>query len=420
MSGVNTLALPDTRRNEAKGGLYENIVDHLMRPMRLGRLEVRLPGGRVVAYGGGVQGVHARMTVHRRDFFRKCVLFGDVGFGESYVDGDWDTDSVTKVIEWMILNVESHPTLMSDREKRSPVNLLKFLNNLLIPLRTNTLSGSRRNIHSHYDLGNEFFRLFLDPSMTYSSAFFRTEEDTLEEAQYQKYETLCRKIRLNKDDHVLEIGSGWGGFALYAARRYGCRVTTITVSRQQYDFVRDRIEREGLEERARVAMKDYREIDGRFDKIVSIEMLEAVGHAYYEAYFRQCHRLLKKDGILGLQVILSPDNRYDSFRRNVDWIQKHVFPGSLLPSFAVLQRAVNRTGDLCLHDFEDMTQSYARTLRQWFDNFNGRLDEARSLGLSEAFIRKWNYYLCYCEAAFRMRNIAAAQIVFSRPNNAML
>ncbi|MBZ0165716.1 MAG: cyclopropane-fatty-acyl-phospholipid synthase family protein, partial [Candidatus Omnitrophica bacterium] len=289
--------------------------------------------------------------------------FGDVGFGESYVDGDWDTDDITRVVEWMILNVENHPTLMSDKQKRTPVNFLKMCNNLLALCRKNSLIGSRKNIEAHYDLGNEFYQRFLDPSMAYSSAYYTDQDATLEEAQYQKFEQICRKIHLRKNDHLLEIGSGWGGFAIYAAKNFGCHVTTITVSQKQYDYAKNRIAAEGLDNLINIQLKDYRHVEGQFDKIVSIEMLEAVGHEFYQTYFEQCHRLLKKDGLLALQVILSPDNRYESFRKNMDWIQKHIFPGSLLPSNAVIQQHINNAGDLCLLDYEDMTRHYVRTLQ---------------------------------------------------------
>jgi len=262
--------------------------------------------------------------------------------------------------------------------------------------------------------------LFLDPSLTYSSAYFRHNEQSLEDAQYQKYEELCRKLHLKKTDHILEIGSGWGGFAIYAAKNYGCRITTVTISREQFKYVLQRIVHEQLADKITVELRDYRDIKGKFDKIVSIEMLEAVGHEYYHSYFKQCHQLLKKDGLLALQVILSPDNRYESFRKNIDWIQKHIFPGSLLPSMAIIQKNINQTGDLNLYHFEDITSHYVRTLDIWHDNFNKKLEQIKSLDFDQQFIRKWNYYLCYCEAAFSTRNISVAQLIFSRSNNASL
>ncbi len=397
--------------------IYERLIDYVFLPMHLGRLTISLPDTRTLTYGSGENGVHAAIRVNHNDFFKKCVLFGDVGFGESYVDGDWDTDDIVKVIEWMIANVDNHPTLMSDKKKRSPVNFLKICNNVMSFFRKNSLLGSRKNISAHYDLGNEFYRLFLDPSMTYSSAYFKDPSQSLEQAQSQKYEQLCQKLQLLQTDHVLEIGSGWGGFAIYAAKNFGCRVTTVTVSQQQYDYALKRIEDENLKSKITIELKDYRDIEGKFDKIVSIEMLEAVGHEYYEAYFRQCHRLLKKNGLLALQMILSPDNRYESFRKNMDWIQKHIFPGSLLPSLAIIHKRINQTGDLNLYHYEDITSDYVQTLATWRENFNKNLDKITMQGFNGAFVRKWNYYLSYCQAAFKTRNISVAQAVFTRPNN---
>lgn len=396
---------------------YQRIIDHVFRPMYLGRLVMTLPNAETLIYGNGPGGVTANIQVINNDFFKKCVLFGDVGFGESYVDGDWTTEDITKVIKWMIINVENHPTLMADNTKKSPVNFLKMFNNIHSFVRKNTVQGSHKNIHYHYDLGNDFYKLFLDPSMTYSSAYFKSVEKSLEEAQYQKYEQLCQKLRIKRTDHVLEIGTGWGGFAIYAAKNFDCRVTTVTISRQQFDYAVAKIAQEGLTSKIKVELKDYRNIEGKFDKIASIEMLEAVGHEFYKVFFGKCHQVLKKEGILALQMILSPDNRYESFRKNIDWIQKHIFPGSLLPSMAIIQKNINQTGNLNLYHFEDMSSDYAQTLVIWRENFNSKLDQVRDLGFDEAFIRKWNYYLSYCEAAFSTRNISVAQAIYTRPNN---
>ena len=403
--------------SQRKFNIFQRVIDHVFRPMHLGKLVMTMPDGEVMEYGSGGSGVTAHIRIINEIFFKKCVLFGDVGFGESYVDGDWDTDDITRVIEWMLINVENHPTLMSDRNKRAPVNFLKVLNNMISFYRKNSPQGSRKNIRAHYDLGNDLYQLFLDPSMTYSAAYFKHLGQSLEEAQYQKYGELCQKLRLKHTDHVLEIGSGWGGFAIYAAKNFGCHVTTVTVSQQQYSYALRRIEEEGKADKVKIELRDYRDLKGQFDKVISIEMLEAVGHEYYDVYFSQCHRLLKKDGILALQMILSPDNRYESFRKNIDWIQKHIFPGSLLPSMSIIQSTINKTGDLNLHHFEDLSAHYARTLSMWRENFNKNLGPVRTLGFDEAFIRKWNYYLSYCEAAFSTRNISVAQAIFSRPNN---
>jgi len=396
---------------------YEFIFNKIFQPMRDGRLTVALPDGRQLLYGDGEGGVQADITVRRSGLFKKCFWQGDVGFGESYVNGDWDTSDVTRVIEWMIRNVENHPTLMSDKKKFTPVNWLGLLNIISHLVRMNSIYGSRKNISAHYDLGNDFFKLFLDPTMTYSSAYFKTPDQDLQQAQIQKYDELCRKLCLKETDRVLEIGGGWGGFAVHAAKNYGCHVTALTVSREQFDYATKRFFEAGVNKLAEVKFCDYRLMEGTFDKIVSIEMIEAVGDKYIDTYFRKCHELLAKDGLLGLQMILSPDHRYESFRDNVDWIQKHIFPGSLLPSMKRIMRGLDRTGSLCIFDYEDMTPHYVRTLATWRENFNANLPEVKELGFDEAFVRKWNYYWSYCEAAFKTRNISVAQVVLTRPNN---
>lgn len=385
--------------------------------MTKGRLSIRFPDGTEAVFGLDEHGIQARVRIHREDFFKKCVLYGDVGFGESYVDGDWDTEDLTAVIAWMILNVENHPTLMDSQEKKSKVNFLGFLNGLRHRLNANTVTKSKKNISKHYDLGNDFFRLFLDPGMTYSSAYFTAHENDLEKAQEKKFEELCRKLKIHAPDQVLEIGGGWGGFACHAVKKHHCRVTSITISKEQFEYARQRAQKEGLSEKIEFKLIDYRHMKGQFDKIVSIEMIEAVGHEFLGAYFQQCHSLLKRDGVLGLQMILAPDHRYESFRKKPDWIQKYIFPGGLLPSFEAVLSAIRKTGDLGLFDYDDMTPSYARTLAIWRENFNRAVHEVKGLGFDEEFMRKWNYYFSYCEAAFKMRNISVVQAVFSRPNN---
>lgn len=401
-------------------GLYQKLLFSLFKKMTVGQLSVYLPDGQRKIFGNGLADYCATIRVYNNDFFRKCILFGDIGFGESYVDGDWETANIQDVIEWMLANIEHHPTLMDNSPRRVPVNLLRVFNTFYYRIRPNTVKGSSKNIAAHYDLSNEMFKLILDPSMTYSSAIFKDPKKTLAEAQAQKYENLCQKLCLKATDHVLEIGSGWGGCAIYIAKNFGARVTTVTISKEQYAFAQKRIEEEGLSHRIDIRLCDYRHIQDKYDKIISIEMIEAVGHKYYPVFFKQCHNLLKKDGLLGLQAILCPDHRYESFRKNSDWIQKHVFPGSLLPSYAMIQKMVNKTGTLNLHHYEDITDSYAKTLLVWQDNFNVNLKSVRELGFGNEFIRKWNYYFSYCAGAFKMHNIKSAQMIFTRPNNSNL
>lgn len=400
-------------------GIYSAIVVRALRRLRRGRLELTLPSGETIAIGDSAAEERAEIRITHDQFFEKCVLYGDIGFGEAFVDGDWETDDIAAVIRWLILNVENAPGMSGSRAGRGLVNLLAAANRLMHLMRPNSRKKSRDNIREHYDLSNGLYELFLDDSMTYSSGLFRARE-SLEEAQAAKYRRLCEQLQLKAGDHVLEIGCGWGGFCCFAAHHYGCRVTAVTISKAQLDYATRRVEREGLTDLITVELQDYRDLVGKFDKIVSIEMLEAVGDAYVDGYFEQCSKLLKPDGLLALQMITCPDGRYDSFRKGVDWIQKHIFPGSLLMSVGRVNQAVNRTGQFFLHDLKDMGASYARTLRHWRARFNARLDRVRELGFDDAFIRKWNYYLSYCEAAFDMRNISVTQVVFTRPNNLSL
>ena len=400
--------------------LYQRIVLGLLSEMTQGFMRIVLPDGKVFEFGDKNSPDKATIRIICESFFRKCVLYGDVGFGEAYVDGDWDTDSVAAVIKWFLLNVENAPTVSGSRKKFIPGNFLKVLNRIYHKLRANSIRGSQKNIAEHYNLSNDFFKLFLDKTMTYSSAFFSRGDETLESAQEEKYDRLCRKLRLQPSDRLLEIGSGWGAFALYAARNYGCRITTTTISEEQYTYAKELFQREHLDKRIEIKLADYRTLNGSYDKIVSIEMLEAVGHEDLETYFAKCHELLKKNGILAFQVITCADSRYESLRKSIDWIQKHIFPGSLLPSIGVLNKAINRTGDLVMQHMEEFGLSYARTLAQWRENFNSRVGQVRLLGFDERFIRTWNYYLSYCESAFAMRNISVVQMVYTRPNNLSL
>jgi cyclopropane-fatty-acyl-phospholipid synthase len=398
--------------------------------MPRGRLRLTLPDGDVREFGDkhaapapiapGVAG-HAALRVRRPDFFRKCVLAGDIGFAESYLDGDWESPDLTAVIGWFILNHESAPTLSGSRRTRGlALNLLRAANRLGHLLRPNSRASARRNIAEHYDLSNDFFALWLDHTMMYSSARWESADATLHEAQVAKNEALCRHLRLKPADHVLEIGTGWGGWSLHAAQHHGCRVTTVTISRRQFELAQKRVAAAGLADRVAVRLQDYRDITGQFDKIVSIEMLEAVGHRYHPVFAAACHRLLKPGGLLALQFITCPDARYDQFRTGVDFIQKHIFPGSLLLSVNRLNDLLAREGGFVLHHLDDFGRDYARTLAAWREAFRTRLAEVRALGFDDRFVRKWEYYLCYCEAAFALRNISVVHTVHTRPNNLSL
>ncbi|HEY4416101.1 MAG TPA: cyclopropane-fatty-acyl-phospholipid synthase family protein [Verrucomicrobiae bacterium] len=406
------------------GGFYQRIVMQSLAQMTAGGLHLELPDGTKKVFGDPAHKISASVRIVNWDFFKRCVLFGDIGFGEAYMDGDWDTDDITRVISWFILNVEHSPAMSGSRAKKWLVNLLGWQNRFGHWLRPNSLTTSRHNISAHYDLGNDFYRLFLDPSMTYSSALFEPGRTglvpTLEQAQAAKYDRLCRQLKLQPGEHILEIGSGWGGFSRYAATHYGVSITTATISEEQFKYARESFQREGLADRVTIKLIDYRQLTGQFDKIVSIEMIEAVGDQYLETYFAKCHELLKPHGLLALQMITCPDSRHDSLRKNVDWIQKHIFPGSLLLSVHRVNEALRRTGDLSLHDLKDLGLSYAETLKRWRRTFNQNEAVIRTLQFDTRFIRKWNYYLAYCEAAFAMRNISVVQAIYTRPNNPTL
>jgi cyclopropane-fatty-acyl-phospholipid synthase len=401
--------------------------------MRRGRLRIELPDGQAAELGESgrkpaaflrvpapalpISG-SAVIQVRRESFFPRCALYGDIGFAEAYLDGEWETPDLTAVIAWFLLNLEDAPTLSGSSQRRPLLlRLFRLANRAGHLLRSNSPANARRNIGEHYDLSNDFFRLFLDPSMMYSAGKWTRMEQTLEEAQREKNDALCRKLRLKPTDHVLEIGTGWGGWSLYAAQHYGCRVTSVTISREQLELARRRIAAAGLADRVQVEFRDYRELTGQFDKLVSIEMMEAIGHRYLPQFCAVVSRVLKPDGLAALQFITCPDARYAEFRRGVDFIQKHIFPGSLLLSLNRVSHLLARAGGFLLHGVDNLGPDYARTLHEWRDNFSARLDEVRALGFDERFIRKWHYYLCYCEAAFALRNISVVQAVYTRPNN---
>ncbi len=282
-------------------------------------------------------------------------------------------------------------------------------------LRRNSRLGSRRNISQHYDLSNEFFELMLDPTMTYSSGYFAEENATLKDASTEKYDRICRKLRLGPNDHVLEIGTGWGGFAIHAATKYGCRVTTTTISAAQHDYAAERFLRHRLQSQIDLRLTDYRDLRGKFDKLVSIEMIEAVGERYLPRYFAKCSQLLKPSGAMLLQAITIPDYRYDAYRRGVDFIQRHVFPGGFLPSPSAITDCLRTRTDFRLQAVEDFAPHYARTLRAWRDKLWAQLDAVRELGFDERFLRLWKYYLCYCEAGFLERQIGVSQWMLAKP-----
>jgi cyclopropane-fatty-acyl-phospholipid synthase len=354
--------------------------------------------------------LQAVITVHHPQFYTRIFFGGSIGAAEAYMDGLWAADDLTMVMRILALNQKA----FEDMEKglaRLTAPFYKFYHFV----RKNTKTGSRKNIMAHYDLGNDFYSLFLDETMTYSCGIFEHEKSSLKEAAIAKYDRICQKLRLNAADRVIEIGSGWGSFAIHAAKNYGSHVTTTTISDQQYKLAKDRIESAGVADRIQLLKKDYRDLDGQYDKLVSIEMIEAVGHQYLDTFFRTCSRLLNKDGLMLLQAITIGDQIYNRHKRSVDFIKRYIFPGSCIPSINAISNSVAKVTDMRLVHHEDITPHYATTLRAWRKRFFGKLDQVRALGFSDAFIRMWEYYFCYCEGGFAERYIGDVQMIFTKP-----
>lgn len=375
--------------------------------MQQGRLTIESPDGRRAF--GGTTGPAATIHVSDSRFFSAVVLGGHLGAVEAYANGWWTADDLTQLVRVFLCNRE-----VLDGLETGWARLGQPIRALLHALRRNTRRGSRRNIQAHYDLGNEFFKLFLDETMTYSCGIFEYADSSLRDASLAKYDRLCRKLELGPDDHVVEIGAGWGGFALYAASTYGCRVTTTTVSREQHEFATQRVTDAGLSDQVQVLLSDYRDVGGKFDKLVSIEMIEAVGHHYYTAFFDTCSRLLKPEGLAAIQAITIQDRYYEAARREVDFIKRYIFPGSCLPALSPLTAAAKDT-DLRLVSLEDITPHYAETLRRWRANFLLNWEQIREQGFGEEFGRLWEFYFCYCEGGFREAVLGDLQLVFAKP-----
>jgi cyclopropane-fatty-acyl-phospholipid synthase len=388
------------------------VVLPILRRINVGSLRLQLPDRREIVCGDALAVPQARMSVKDYRAFRRIATDGDVGLGESFTAGEWDTDDLPGLIQRLIENWH----IVDEDAKATRIG--RMIGHLGHLRRGNTMRGSRRNISEHYDLGNDFFRLFLDETMLYSCALFRGENETLAQAQLNKIRMLIERAGITAADHVLEIGCGWGGFAIEAARQTGCRVTAITISQQQFDLASRRVRAAGLEDRVRVELRDYRTIDGQFDKIVSVEMIEAVGHEYLGAFFGICDRALKPGGTIVLQAITIPQERYEGYRRSVDWIRKHIFPGGHLPSVEILREAMAAGTTLRVVESEDLTPHYVRTLRAWRSRFDAAQDELAGMGFGQAFYRKWFYYFALCEASFQTRKLGLHHLVIRREGGA--
>jgi cyclopropane-fatty-acyl-phospholipid synthase len=377
--------------------------------IRDGRLEILLPGGGVRAFGDPAAPLHAVVEIRDPGVFARFVLGGDIAFGETYAEGLWTSPDLPALVRLAVRNLDAF-----DAGVRATAVLSRWAARLRHFLRRNTLSGSRINISYHYDLGTDFYSLFLDPTLTYSCALFETPGLSLEEAQIAKFDRIARSLELSPGDRLLEIGSGWGSFALHAARHYGCRVTTTTISRSQHDHVRARLAREDAGGRVALLFEDYRRLTGRYDKAVSIEMFEAVGLAYYDDYFSAVDRLLEPGGSMLLQTIWMNEARFPRYHAQPDFIQRHVFPGSELASIAEIRRSLARATALSVAALEEIGDHYVATLAAWRRAFLGARDRVRALGFPETFIRMWDYYLAYCQGAFAERYIGDAQVLLAK------
>lgn len=379
--------------------------------LRHGSITV-MEAGEAQQFGDADAELKTTITVTDPAFYQKLVLAGSVGGGEAYIHGFWRCDNLTALVQIFARNLDVLDKMDSTwaRLSRPMLKLLNFRNR-------NTISQSRRNIAAHYDLGNAMYQLFLDPSMMYSSAVYPTADSTLEQAQQHKLQQICERLQLKASDHLLEIGTGWGSMAIYAAQHYGCKVTTTTISQQQYDYTKARIAELGLQDKITLLFEDYRLLTGTYDKLVSIEMIEAVGDDFLDNYFEKCSSLLKPDGIMVLQAITMVDHRYQQYVREVDFIKRYIFPGGCLPSISRMASAVANKTDLVIRQVQDIGFDYARTLKDWCDNFMAQRDAVHQLGYDDNFIRLWHFYLCYCEGGFRERATSAVHLVLSKPQN---
>ena len=419
MENLNTQF--DTAGNSGRGSLTSRVARSLVcqQLARLGQgsLTIRETGrgdGNVTLTFGDGDNCYppAELVVHNQSTWNDLLTGGSIGAAEAYVAGDWSTPDLVALLRFFTRNID----LMNQFEDRFSWVTKPALKGLHW-LNRNTREGSRKNINAHYDLGNDLFATFLDPTMMYSSAIYPVAGASLDEAAVHKLDTICRKLDLQPGDEVIEIGTGWGGFAIHAAKHYGCQVTTTTISREQLELARERVRSEGLEDRITLLFDDYRDLEGKFDKLVSIEMIEAVGPQFLDSYFAQIGRLLKPSGLALVQAITMPEQRYHRALKNVDFIQRFIFPGSFIPSFGAILNSVRTGSDLVMTHAEDIGFHYARTLHDWCDRFMANRGALASAGYDEAFRRLWQFYFAYCQAGFSERAIGVSQIVFARPGN---
>lgn len=389
--------------------LYQKIFLSVLKKIQIGKIIIQ-DNNEVYSYGKSTN-VDDTVTIkiNNKICYKKIACRGTLGAAESYMDGDWDTENLQKLIEIIIQN--ENVFLGVDNFIAKTINTSR---NALALLQPNKQNRAKANILAHYDLGNEFFQLFLDPTMMYSCSIYEPENLDLEEASKHKLNTICKQLKLNSNDHVLEIGTGWGGFAVFAAQNYGCKVTTTTISDKQYEFVKNKIEALGLQNQIELINKDYRNLTGEYDKLVSIEMIEAVGHRYFDVFFKKCNDLLKPDGLLFLQAIVINDQRYLDTKDSVDFIKKYIFPGGCLPSIQRMGESIMKKTNMQLMHLNDIGKHYVKTLNHWLDKFNMYKDEIKEQGFDDRFIRMWQYYFCYCAAGFNTSYISDVHVLWRK------
>lgn len=400
-------------------GFWNRSGDKYLRGIVLGELKVTYPSGIEKTYGNG-QEPKIAIKINKSDFFKRLALYGDIGFAESYMDGDFETEDLTSFITLALLNSKTLATKSEDSNSSRFVNLLPQFNKIKHWMRKNSKTQSQKNISQHYDLSNEFFELMLDETMMYSSAVFTDQQSSLHDAQKHKIKLLSDKLRLKPNAKVLEIGSGWGAMAIHLAKEKKCNVTTVTLSKEQKALCHKRFEHEQVEDQIDILLKDYRDLEGMFDAIIAVEMFEAVGKEYFDVFFKKCESLLKPSGVLVMQIITMPDQRYAAYSKSTDFIQKYIFPGGHLPSVSKILETTTTHTRLNLLHMEEFTEDYAKTLHLWQELFLTKIDEVKKLGFDDYFIRMWQMYLSYCEAAFLTRNINLVQVVFTRDQNTHL
>ena len=409
---IGTLRLPQTRSARVGEKIAREAIFRLLSKLQVGSLT--LHEGPCSHHFGSIDKPHepqAEVHIHSPAVYSQMLTGGSIGSGEAYMKGYWSSPDAMDVMRIFSANL-----VLLNKFDASQSVFVKLALKIAHRFNRNTYKGSQLNIAAHYDLGNEFFQLFLDPTMMYSSALFSDKSASLEVASETKLDELCQQLELKSGDHLLEIGTGWGGMAIHAAKNFGCRVTTTTISQEQYDFASARVREEGLEGQITLLCEDYRNLTGEYDKLVSIEMIEAVGHDFYQNYFRMCSGLLKPNGKMVIQAITMADQRYKEARDSVDFIKRYIFPGGCLPSVAVMAQHIARDTDMQIVHLRDITNDYAETLAHWRQRFLANLEAVRGMGFSEEFVRMWDFYLCYCEGGFRERVISTVQLAFAKPD----